>query len=108
MEVTVGYRYVAGDRFVSEDESFIIGIEHFEIGGHWIGSDFAVLENEGPILTLTLAIPDDDDTPYLERAREEIAALRSELTADDWLEGTTKDVLILPVSRIKWAELVSA
>ena len=109
MEVTVGYHYLAGDLLVSEHESVIMGIQHFEVGGHLIPSDVAVLENQGPFLTLTLSMPlFEDDAPYLERARESIAALRAELTADEWLEGTTDDVLVLPVSSIKWAELVTA
>jgi len=108
MQVTVGYRYGAGSQFVTEDESGIIVIQHFEIGEHWIPSEAGTLRNDGPFLTLALSVPPEEDAPFMERARESIAALRAELTADDWLEGTTDDVLVLPVSQIKWAELVTA
>ena len=80
MEVTVCYRHAAGTQFVSEDESEIIGVESFEIGGYLIPCDAAILQNDGPFLTLTLEAPQDDDTPYMVRAREEIAALRAELS----------------------------
>jgi hypothetical protein len=82
----------------------------YEINGHRIRSDYAVLEMSWA-MTITVQVPDYSDPVYDEyrerniaHAEELIGALRQSLTADDWLEETTDEVLVLPVSRLELRE----
>lgn len=121
MHVKVGFRYASGDHFVSEDESGIIAIQHFEVNGHWISADVATLRNRGPFLYLYLhrSVPDGESDPYILKSIAQVLELADEIEDNDWVdetwsarEGTTQettdDVLCIPVSSLEWVALTPA
>ena len=105
VHVTVGFRYYAGDKIVAEDESRIMGVVHYEVAGKWIPCELAELVADGPFMTLRLSESSEYEGPWLERHSQDVRDLREELTPGDWLEQTTDEVLVLPVSSMEWVDM---
>lgn len=83
----------------------------YEVNGHDVHSEYATLLVDGGIFRISLQVPDYSDPVYdnyrdrnIAHAESCIAALRAELTAGDWLEETTDEVLVLPVSKLELRE----
>jgi hypothetical protein len=108
--VVVHYAPWKGTDQVSLEDSWVLVTLDYEINGHRLRDEYVTLEMD-KMMTVIIQVPDYSDPAYDEfresniaHAEELIAALRDELTEEDWLEGTTDEVLILPVSTLELRE----
>jgi len=110
IHVRVRYAHWRGDSQVEPEDSAIIVVIEYEFNGFPVSDSAVVLEFD-TFASATLAVPEDhpeipDDINESNRLFHErcIKAFRDTLTASDWLDGTTDDVLVVPVSRLEMIE----
>lgn len=108
--VVLHYAHWRGQDQVSREDSAVVVVLDYEINGHFLRDEYVTLTAD-KMMTLSIEVPDYSDPTYDEyresniaQAEKRIGALRSELTAEDWLEGTTDEVLLLPVSSLELRE----
>ena len=110
--VVIHYAPWKGANQVSAEDAVRLVCVGFEINGHRVGDNVATLEF-GTFASICLEVPRsypelDDEMNAKNRAfhEQQIAAVRDELTEEDWLEETTDDVLVLPVASLEMVERV--
>ncbi|HSE47498.1 MAG TPA: hypothetical protein VLA89_19550 [Gemmatimonadales bacterium] len=111
--VVVNYKPWRGEQWVDPEDAWVLVCSGYEINGHHVHDGTANLVVDGAIFTIRLQVPDYSDPAYddyresnIAHAEKCIAAIREELTEEDWLEETTEDVLVLPVSSIEMRQHV--
>ena len=101
--LVVNYRHWADATQVSRDESVIIVVPSYELNGMHVSDAIGRLEL-APFATFHVGLFDtsrDYEQFWLERIQE----IRKDYTEADWLEETTDDLLVLPVSMMEFVEI---
>jgi len=110
--VVIHYAPWKGANQVSAEDAVGLVCVGFEINGNRVGYNVATLEF-GTFASIRLEVPPahpeiDDEINAKNNSfhQQQIAAVRDELTEEDWLEETTDGVLVLPVASLKMVERV--
>lgn len=100
--VTVFYAHAKGSEWVTADESDIIFARAYGVGSVLVDLEWAELRftpfGEIHLRKVT------DATQRHPAFVEPYERLWASLTADDWLEATTEEIIVLPVSTINFRE----
>lgn len=102
--VEIRYLHWSGSRPVSAGDSEILVVDGYIVDDLYVNSLIAEIVMDGPFMTIEIGVPEDLDDSFRERWQQVVDELRSHYTAEDWLEGTTDEVLILPVARVSVVE----
>ena len=98
--VQVFFAHCKGSDFVENWDSVITFVRAYLVNGVYVSEDWAELIFQ-PFGQLHLHPPRDGRHPALTEPYQEFL---DSLTEEEWLEGTTDDVIVLPVSRFEFIE----
>jgi hypothetical protein len=108
IHLKVEFRHWAGCSQVPRDKSGIVVICGYELNGMFVGESLGKLVAD-TFLMFEVAMPKPIDTRHWKMNNkywtDSIKQIRAAFTEEDWMEGTTDEVLLLPVSTIEWVEL---